>query len=123
MTHSSSSKVIWLVIAGIACLAFLMVALQPKPRPGNLDIHIAGRPQMTNGVMLITLILSNGTPGRLNIIDDTAGEPFFVLDDGTGGPGSSLIGTGLSVMANMLKVNLAPGDTLTNAISLTNPPP
>ncbi len=77
---------------------------------------------MTNGVMLLSVVLSNGTSRTLNIVDDGAGNPFVVLDAGNSNvPGT--IGTGLSVLANTLKLNLAPGAALTNAVRLTNPPP
>jgi hypothetical protein len=123
MTRDSATKVLALAVIGFVCLTLLLVLLRPEQPAGFLDLRIADRPQMTNGAMSITLVLSNGTSRRLNIVDDTAGKPFFVLDDGTGGPGKSTIGMGLSTMANMLKVNLDRGDTLTNAIMLTNPPP
>jgi hypothetical protein len=77
---------------------------------------------MTNGAMLISFVLSNGTSRALNIVDDAAGEPFLVLDDGTWSNMPGTIGLGLGVLANTLKINLGPGAALTNAVRLTNPP-
>ena len=124
MTRSSSSKVLWLLAVGcvgVIFLSLLPILLSPQPPAGTLDLRVAGRPQMTNGAMLFTLVLSNGTSRTLNIIDDTAGKPLFVLDDGN--PARSTIGVGLSQMANTLKINLSPGKALTNEVMLTNPPP
>jgi hypothetical protein len=126
MTPKSSYKVLWWMAAGCICVVFLSllpILLSPEQPSGTLDLRVADTPQMTNGAMLVTLVLSNGTSRQFNIVDDTAGKPFFVLDDGTGGPGKSTIGVGLSRIANLLKINLAPGEALTNTILLTNPPP
>lgn len=78
---------------------------------------------MTNGAMLISIVLSNGTSRTLNIVDDGIGHPFVVLDAGTASNRPGTIGFGLGVLANTLKLNLAAGAALTNAIRLTNPPP
>lgn len=124
MTLTSPRKILWLAVVGTGCLVFLLLVLPTKPQPRSLDLLIAGRPQVTNGVMLISFVLSNGTSRSLNIVDDAAGNPFLVLDAGTGGepPGSGNIGVGLGVLANTLKINLGPGAALTNAVRLTNPP-
>jgi hypothetical protein len=73
--------------------------------------------------MFINIVLSNGTARTLNIVDDGAGKPFVVLDAGSASNAPGTIGTGLGVLANTLKLNLAPGAVLTNAVRLTNPPP
>jgi hypothetical protein len=68
--------------------------------------------------MLVSIVLSNGSSGSLNVVDDTAGNPFLTLTtnyyDGrlVSGPA-----------ANTLKLNLAPGASLTNNVWITNPPP
>jgi hypothetical protein len=120
---TSPRKTLWLAVAGTGGLVFLLLVLPAKPQPGTLDLRIAGRPQMTNGAMLISLILSNGTSRALNIMDDAAGDPFLVLDAGTGSNTPGTIGLGLGVLANTLKINLGPGAALTNTVRLTNPPP
>jgi len=124
MMLTSPRKVLWLAVVGTGCLVFLLLLLPTKPQPRSLDLLIAGRPQVTNGVMLISFVLSNGTSRSLNIVDDAAGNPFLVLDAGTGGepPGSGNLGLGLGVLANTLKLNLGPRAALTNAVRLTNPP-
>ena len=38
---------------------------------------------MTNGAILISFVLSNGTSRALNIVDDAARNLFLVLDAGT----------------------------------------
>jgi hypothetical protein len=123
MMLTSPRKILWLAVAGTGCLVILLVLLPATPQPRTLDFRIAGRPQVTNGVMLISFVLSNGTSRSLNILDDAAGKPFLVLDAGTGGNMPGTIGLGLGVFANTLKLNLAPGAALTNAVRLTNPPP
>ena len=115
-------KVLWVALAGGGCLALLLLVLLPKPRPGTLDLRIAGQPQMTNGAMFISIVLSNGTSRSLNIVDDATGNPFVVLDAGVGSNMPGTIGTGLGAMVNSLKLNLAPGATLTKAVTVTNPP-
>ncbi len=125
MMRTFPRKVLWLAVAGTGCLVFLLLLLPAKPQPRSVDLLLAGRPQFTNGVMFISFVLSNGTSRLLNIVDDAAGNPFLVLDAGTGGepPGSGNLGLGLGVLANTVKLNLAPGAALTNAVSVTNPPP
>lgn len=125
MMLTTPQKILWLAVAGPGCLVFLLLLLPAKPQPRSLDLLVAGRSQVTNGVMLISFVLSNGTSRSLNIVDDAAGNPFLVLDAGTGGepPGSGNLGLGLGVLANTLKLNLAPGAAVTNTVSVTNPPP
>lgn len=93
--------------------------------PVTLDLRLAGLRQVTNGVFLVSVVLSNGTRRTLNVVDDTAGNPLFFLDTGTGGwpPGSGNYGLCLGEMANKLRVNLASGASLTNSVWITNPPP
>jgi hypothetical protein len=115
-------KVIWLALAGgLVCLLLLLPANPNKPKPQTLDLYLAGQPQITNGAVLISLVLSNGTSSSLNIVDEASGDPFVVLDDGTGRFGA--IGIGLGVLVNTWKLNLAPGASLTKSVTLTNPPP
>jgi hypothetical protein len=73
--------------------------------------------------MLISIVLSNGTSRTFNIVDDGMGKPFMVLDAGGSSNMPGTIGFGLGVLANTLKLNLAPGEALTNSVRLTNPPP
>ena len=115
-------KVIWLALAG--GLVFLLLLLLPaKPKPRTLDLRIGAQPQITNGAVLISLVLSNGTSRSLNIVDDASGDPFVVLDAGTGGNLPGTIGLGLGVLVNTLKLNLVPGASLMKSVILTNPPP
>jgi len=115
-------KVIWLALAGGLVSLLLLLPTNPqKPKPQTLDLYIASQPQITNGAVLISLVLSNGTSSSLNIVDDASGGPFVVLDDGTGRFGR--IGIGLGILVNTLKLNLAPGASLMKSVTLTNPPP
>src|SRR5258706_206551 len=114
-------KIIWLALAG--GLVFLLLLLPTKPKPWTLDLRISGQPQITNGAVLISLVLSNGTSRSLNIVDDASGDPFVVLDAGTRGNVPGTIGLGLGVLVNTLKLNLAPGASLMKSVTLTNPPP
>jgi hypothetical protein len=65
----------------------------------------------------MAVTLTNSTPLTLNVVDDADGKPAFILDDG------SPPGMWLTYMVNHLKINLAPGASLTNTVFLTNPPP
>src|ERR1035437_8458856 len=122
MTLTSPRKIFWLAVVGTGCLGFLLLLFPAQPPPPALYLLIAGRPQVTNSVMLISFVLSNGTSRALNIVDDAAGDPFLVLDAGTRGNMPGTIGLGLGALANTLKINLGPGAALTNAVRLTNPP-
>ena len=119
----SLRKVIRFSLAGCLVFLLLLVLLSLKPKPRKLDLRIVGQPQMTNGAMLISLILSNGTSRSLNIVDESSGGPLVVLDAGTQGNTPGTIGLGLGNLVNTLKLNLAPGASLTKTVTLTNPPP
>jgi|SRR5579862_583640 len=123
MTLTSRRKLLWLAVAAFAICLLLVRLLSPgTQQPQPPDLRILGQPQMTNGVMLISIVLSNGTSSRLNIVDDRIGNPFMVLDAGRSNlPGT--IGWGLGNLANSLKLNLPRGAVLTNTVRLTNPPP
>jgi len=123
MKLTSRRKVLWLTVTGAGGLVLVLLLWPARPQPRTLDLRIAGQPQMTNGAMLISIVLSNGTLRTLNIVDDGAGNPFVVLDAGVGQNPPGTIGLGLRVLANTLKLKLAPGAALTNAVRLTNPPP
>src|SRR5689334_15054311 len=116
-------KVIRFALAGCLVFLLLLFLLSPKPKPRKLDLRIVGQPQVTNGAMLISLILSNGTSRSLNIVDESSGGPFVVLDAGTQSNMPGTIGFGLGNLVNTLKLNLAPGASLTKTVTLTNPPP
>jgi hypothetical protein len=108
MTLTARRKVLWLAIAGAVCLVLVLILWPAKRQTRNLDLRLAAQPQMTNGAMLISFVLSNGTSRTLNIVDDGAGSPFVVLDAGAAGNAPGTIGTGLGNLANTLKLNLAP---------------
>jgi hypothetical protein len=123
--NSRRAKLIAGAAAGclILFLALLFVWVLHVPR--TIDVRVAGLSPISNGVLLVSVVLSNGTSRTLNLVDDTAGKPLFLLDVGTGGspPGSGSYGVWLGDMANKLRVNLAPGASLTNGVWMTNPPP
>jgi hypothetical protein len=121
MNLISRRKFVLLAIIAAGCLVLVLRLLLITPETSTPDLRIAGKPQMINGAMLITLVLSNGTSRNLNIIDDGMGKPFMVLNADTNMPGT--IGWGLGVLANTLRLNLAPGDALTNTVRLVDPPP
>lgn len=124
MKLDSRLKLLWLVIAGVGCLILVLFLWPVKPQPQTtLDLRLAGVPQMTNGGMLMSIVLSNRTLKTLNIVDDGVGNPFMVLDAGATGNMPGTIGFGIGKLSNTLKLNLAPGAALTNAVLVTNPPP
>ena len=118
-----------LFTAAIAvCLLLLLLfffALRSAPVSRTAELRIADTPQLSNGVLVVSVVLSNGTPRSLNIVDDTAGNPLFALDAGAAywPAGNRDHGAWLGPIGNTLKLNLAPGASLTNSVSVTNPPP
>lgn len=109
----------------IILLLLLCFVLRPAQVSRALEVRIADTPEFSNGVFVASVVLSNGTPQSLNIIDDTAGKPLFVLDAGVDyyPAGSRAHGGWLAPAANTLKLNLPPGASLTNSVRVTNPPP
>jgi hypothetical protein len=104
-----------LVIIGL--LLFLAVLLLwPRRAPGTVDLMLAGVRQSTNAAWLITVVLTNGTLRTFNVVDDSDGNPAFILDSG------EEYGMWLTRMVNQLKVNLIPGGSLTNTVLVTNAP-
>lgn len=122
MRPNSRRKLLWLAAAVAGCL-FLVLLLRPARPEAAPELSIAGKPQMTNGALLISVVLSNGTSRSLNIVDDGLGHPFVGLDAGARSNMPGTIGFGLNALSNTLKLNLASGAALTNTVRLTNPPP
>jgi hypothetical protein len=58
----------------------------------------------------------NNSDHTMNICDDIVGQPQFALDSGGEHP------VAITRIANTLKLNLASAASLTNTITLTNPP-
>lgn len=118
-----------LITAAIAvCLLLLLLfffALWPAPVSGKLTVRVADTPRLSNGVLVMSVVLSNGATHSLNIVDDAAGNPLFALDAGTNyyPAGSPVHGTWLADIGNTMILNLAPGASLTNTVSVTSPPP
>lgn len=111
-------------MAGVGCLFLILLLWPARPEANGAELRIAGQPQMSNGAMLLSIVLSNGTSRTLNIVDDGAGKPFVALEPGTGtNPTGVVFGVGLTALSNTLKLNLASGAALTNNLRLTNTPP
>ena len=126
MATISTRQLRWLLASSPFVLAvFLLVGVcWQEPDTGTFGLHIANRSQLTNGTLLIGLVLSNGTARTMNVVDDVGGNPIFVLDAGEGvyPPGSSFHSVRLGFMGNSGKINLAPGKTLQHTVGITNPP-
>lgn len=122
MPLTSQRKLLRLAVIGTGCLVLVLRLSLTNSQPQTPDLRIAGQPQTTNGTMFISIVLSNGSSRTLNIVDDGMGKPFMVLDADTRSNMPGTIGFGLGVLANTLKLNLAPGAFLTNTVQLTNPP-
>jgi hypothetical protein len=118
-----------LFIAGISgCLLLLLLlffVLWPAQVSGTLELRISDAPLLSNGVLVVNVVLSNGTAHSLNIVDDTAGKPLFILDAGSDYYPAGSLGHGswLGPIGNTLKLNLAPGASLTSSVGVSNPPP
>jgi hypothetical protein len=120
---SRSAKFLVAVVGGGLVISLVLALAWPKRAPGKLGVHLAGTPQSSNGVLLVTVVLTNGTPRVLNVVDDSCGKPAFILDERSGRRRTDdTWGTQLTDLANQLKINLAPGATLTNTVCVTNPP-
>jgi hypothetical protein len=121
---SKSAKSLATMVGGALVISLALALGWPRRVPGKLGVQLASTRQLSNGVLLVTVVLTNGTPRALNVVDDSRGKPAFILDerderrrtDGT-------YGMQLTDLANQLKINLAPGATLTNTVCVTNPPP
>jgi hypothetical protein len=121
---SKSAKSLATMVGGALVISLALALGWPRRVPGKLGVQLASTRQLSNGVLLVTVVLTNGTPRALNVVDDSRGKPAFILDerderrrtDGT-------YGMQLTDRANQLKINLAPGATLTNTVCVTNPPP
>jgi hypothetical protein len=103
------------IIALLAVLALLLLSV--RPLPGAVDLKLAGVRQATNGALLVTVVLTNSTPRTFNVVDDTAGNPAFIVDSG------GQYGTWLTDMTNQVRIHIAPGASLTNVLLVTNAPP
>jgi hypothetical protein len=103
------------VIFGLL-LSLALLVLWPRPVAGKVDLRSAGILQSTNGALLVTVVLSNGTPRTFNVVDDANGNPAFILDSGDNG-------MWLTRMVNQLRINVVPGASLTNTLLVTNAPP
>jgi len=116
------------IAAGTGLLLYIWfawcLAHEPQPAPRTIDLLILGRPQLTNGAMLVSVVLSNGTSRSLNVVDDTAGNPFLGLVTTNYFAGYLVPDRDVSgPCANMMRINLAAGASLTNTVWITNPPP
>ncbi len=104
------------VIVGLLSILALLV-LSLRQLPGAVDLHLAGVRQLTNGVLLVTVVLTNGSPRTFNVVDDSAGKPAFILDNG------GKFGTWVTDMTNQVRLHITPGASLTNTLLVTNAPP
>ena len=74
---------------GIRCLpVYLLYLLFVRPLlphnvPGTVDLRLMGVSSSSNGVMLVSVVLTNSTPLALNVLDDADGRRAFILDDGS----------------------------------------
>jgi hypothetical protein len=109
-------------LAEAVCFLYVLYLLLVRPLlpytvPGTVDLRVTNFTKNTNGVLHVSVVLTNSTPISLNVLDDSDGNPAFILEE-VGGSGMWL-----THMVNSLKINLAPGASLTNVVFLTNPPP
>src|ERR1035437_9111259 len=111
----------WAAAAFVVCLLYLLYLLFVRPLlphnvPGTVDLRLMGVSSSSNGVMLVSVVLTNSTPLALNVLGDADGQPAFILDDGSEQ-------TWLTRMINKCSISLAPGGSLTNVVLVTNCPP
>src|SRR5882672_830491 len=112
----------WIAALALCLLLILVLLARQHARPRGIDMLLLGSHQSSNGVVIYTVVLSNGTQRSQNIVNTTDGNPRFIFDNAGKYPAGS-VGMWLSDVKNDLKLNLAPGACLTNTVSITNPPP
>ena len=118
MPLTVSRRAKWLATTVVVLL--LLAFLFGWPRP-VFQLTLAAVRYAGNGVLRVTVVLTNGTHHPFDIADDADGNPAFLLDDGSAT--GDTYGTWVKPLANQHKVRLAPGASLTHALWLTNPPP
>jgi hypothetical protein len=97
-------------------LVFLLRLLQPHKMPGTLGFRVTGVSEPTTGVLSVAYVLTNSTPRSLNVVDDIAGNPAFLIEDGTS------LRMWITMPANRCMINLAASASLSKVLLLTNPP-
>lgn len=102
-------------------LSLALLVCWPLATTAQVTVQVTGiRPAATN-VVRVSVTLSNETSRSLNIVDAVDGHPWYHIQPH---PDLGLkYGITPSRMANKLKINLAPGATLTDNFWITNPPP
>ena len=111
----------WAAAVFVVCLLYVLYLLFVRPLlphnvPGTVDLRLMSVSSSSNGVMLVSVVLTNSTPLALNVLDGADGRPAFILDDGSEQ-------TWLTPMVNKCNISLAPGGSLTNVVLVTNCPP
>ncbi|HYG33613.1 MAG TPA: hypothetical protein VEC99_02435 [Clostridia bacterium] len=105
---------------GAVVLLLSLALLLTAPR-SVFQIKVSGVQQSSNGVLLVSLILTNGTRHPHEIDDDVDGGPALILDDGA--TNHPTIGkTWVKPLGNRRRV-LAPGAALPHTVCLSNAPP
>jgi hypothetical protein len=122
-----------ILLAGLILLLLGLLALAFWKRPeGRVEALVPGVRHSANGVVAVTVILTNGMPRGMNIVDDINGNPHFALqfygDPGIWVKQHFYINPGTNSLSltdggNQIRIRLAPGQCLTNTVMLTNPPP
>jgi hypothetical protein len=109
-------------ITGAVALILLVVlgfeVWSARSRPYYLDqfhvLVLAVHPG-TNGLVRLDVFLTNGTSVPLNVVDDSTGNPVFMVEPGPNG--LPIVGP-----PRALSKVIAPGGSQTNSVVLTNPP-
>jgi hypothetical protein len=106
------------VVFGVALLVFILwFVFTSKPSVvGPFDVRLLSVSTLSNGVMQVSLSLSNGTPRMCNVVDDRSGNPLLTLEE----QGRT---RWLTRYANTGSLNLGAGSNLITTVLITNPPP
>jgi hypothetical protein len=122
--RSRRAKLVAAAVAGCLVFSGALFFAWPRGVPGLVDVQVTSLHRASRGALCLSVVLSNRTPRTLNVVDDSTGNPAFILDERGGQRGSDdNVGTVLTDMANKLTINLASGFCLTNTVWVTNPPP
>jgi hypothetical protein len=108
--------VVIIAVMFAALLEFLLAWLFSPHHVERFELRVLQVMPRTNGSVQVLVLLTNGASVNLNVVDDSAGRPFMAYETGVG------FRYGITPLANLLTINLAPGKCLTNTVTLTNAP-
>lgn len=106
----------WITMTACCLMAVLLAWLfWPATDQGSFVVSTLRAYRLSNGVVQVSLLLSNGTTRTLNVVDDVAGNPALILAV----PGQTMW---LAPLGNQVKIFLGPTSNLVTTAWITNAP-